>query len=66
MHLGELSNILEEISRTADRVYYDSRYGTDEEANAKATRDIANLLKKAVDNRISKQKSNSIPKILKT
>lgn len=66
MYLNDLSGIFEEIELTADKAYYAYRSGTKEEAMAKATREFAGWLKEAVNNRISKQKSNSIPKILKT
>lgn len=66
MYLDDLSGIFEEIELAADHAYYDYHSGTNEEAMAKAVRDIAGWLKKGVNNRISKQKHNNIPKILKT
>ena len=66
MYLNDLSGILEEIKYTAEKAYYNYRSGTKEEAMAKATRDFAGLLKEAVDNRLSNQIYNNIPKILKT
>lgn len=66
MYLNDLSGIFEEIKLTADKAYYAYRSGTNEEAMAKATSEIAGWLKEAVDNRITKQRYDTIPKILKT
>lgn len=66
MYLNDLSGIFEEIELTADKAYYAYNSGTKEETMAKAARIIAGWLKEAVNNRISKQKYNDIPKILKT
>lgn len=66
MYLNDLSGIFEEIKLTADKAYYRYDRGTKEEAIAKAVREIAYWFKEAVDNRLSKQRHDTIPKILKT